>query len=61
MARMASTHQYSTSLDKNIGDEGDNSCRSHGDDAPSPEDHALETDRKEMIRGLLDRWTLGPS
>mgnify|MGYP001227405645 CR=1 FL=1 len=26
-----------------------------GDDAPSPEDHALENDRKEMIRGLLDR------
>ena len=40
-----------TSLDKNIGDEGD----LIGDDAPSPEDHALENDRKEMIRGLLDR------
>ena len=26
-----------------------------GDSAPGPEDHALETDKKEMIVGLLDR------
>ena len=46
----------STSLDKNIGDEGDSTLGDLiGDDAPSPEDHALENDRKEMIRGLLDR------
>ena len=45
-----------TSLDKNIGDEGDSTLVDLiGDDAPSPEDHALENDRKEMIRGLLDR------
>ena len=45
-----------TSLDKNIGDEGDSTLVDLiGDDAPSPEDHALESDRKEMIRGLLDR------
>ena len=45
-----------TSLDKNIGDEGDSTVVDLiGDDAPSPEDHALENDRKEMIRGLLDR------
>ena len=45
-----------TSLDKNIGDEGASTLVDLiGDDAPSPEDHALESDRKEMIRGLLDR------
>ena len=45
-----------TSLDKNIGDKGDSTLVDLiGDDAPSPEDHALENDRKEMIRGLLDR------
>ncbi|MCH2625382.1 MAG: sigma-70 family RNA polymerase sigma factor [Actinomycetota bacterium] len=45
-----------TSLDKNIGDDGDSTLVDLiGDDAPSPEDHALENDRKEMIRGLLDR------
>ena len=45
-----------TSLDKNIGDDGDSPLVDLiGDDAPSPEDHALENDRKEMIRGLLDR------
>ena len=45
-----------TSLDKNIGDEGDSTLVDLiGDDAPSPEDHALENDRKERIRGLLDR------
>ena len=45
-----------TSLDKNIADEGDSTLVDLiGDDAPSPEDHALENDRKEMIRGLLDR------
>ena len=45
-----------TSLDKNIGDDGDSTLGDLiGDDAPSPEDHALENDRKEMIRGLLDR------
>ena len=45
-----------TSLDKNIGDEGDSTLVDLiGDDAPSPEDHALENDQKEMIRGLLDR------
>ena len=45
-----------TSLDKNIGDEGDSTLVDLiGDDAPSPEDHALENDRKEMNRGLLDR------
>jgi len=45
-----------TSLDKNIGDDGDSTLVVLiGDDAPSPEDHALENDRKEMIRGLLDR------
>ena len=45
-----------TSLDKNIGDEGDSTLVDLiGDDAPSPEDHALENDRKEMIRGLLER------
>ena len=45
-----------TSLDKNIGDEGDSTLVDLiGDDASSPEDHALENDRKEMIRGLLDR------
>ena len=45
-----------TSLDKNIGDEGDSTLVDLiGDDAPSPEDHALENDRTEMIRGLLDR------
>ena len=45
-----------TSLDKNIGDEGDSTLVDLiGDDAPSPEDHALENDRKEMIRGLLYR------
>ena len=45
-----------TSLDKNIGDEGDSTLVDLiGDEAPSPEDHALENDRKEMIRGLLDR------
>ena len=45
-----------TSLDKNIGDEGDSTLVDLiGDDAPSPEDHALESDRKERIRGLLDR------
>ena len=44
------------SLDKNIGDDGDSTLVDLiGDDAPSPEDHALENDRKEMIRGLLDR------
>jgi RNA polymerase primary sigma factor len=45
-----------TSLDKNIGDEGDSTLVDLiGDYAPIPEDHALESDRKEMIRGLLDR------
>jgi RNA polymerase primary sigma factor len=45
-----------TSLDKSIGDDGDSTLVDLiGDDAPSPEDHALENDRKEMIRGLLDR------
>jgi RNA polymerase primary sigma factor len=45
-----------TSLDKNIGDDGDSTLVDLiGDDAPSPEDYALENDRKEMIRGLLDR------
>ena len=45
-----------TSLDKNIGDDGDSTLVDLiGDDAPSPEDHALENDRKEMLRGLLDR------
>ena len=45
-----------TSLDKNIGDEGDSTLVDLiGDDAPSPEHHAFESDRKEMIRGLLDR------
>jgi RNA polymerase primary sigma factor len=45
-----------TSLDKTIGDDGDSSLVDLiGDSAPGPEDHALETDKKEMIVGLLDR------
>ena len=45
-----------TSLDKTVGDDGDSALVDLiADGAPGPEHHAIETDRRDMILGLLER------
>ena len=45
-----------TSLDKTVGDDGDSALVDLiADGAPGPEHHAIESDRRDMIVGLLDR------
>ena len=45
-----------TSLDKTVGDDGDSALVDLiADAAPGPEHHAIESDRRDMIFGLLDR------
>ncbi len=45
-----------TSLDKTVGDDGDSALVDLiADGTPGPEHYAIETDRRDMIMGLLER------